>query len=228
MQENSTFATSIRRVADDPGLKSLNAISKLIARCILGLSDQKSSRATAWKVMTEITQQMERISTSVESDWAMSPLSSIEKEDDLGEVQLVVVRFALSDGDDVAPESKATMASLWLILKSLLFSSILISQSILRTVTFESVPSTLSLIPEAHPHALVSCITGTFFHLAFVTSKFGGGLTSHGGGFQEQKRAFYTALDILSSDAWETELFIKRVAGRLAGEIHTLYVHKEE
>lgn len=109
------------------------------------------------------------------------------------------------------------MTSVWQILKSFLFCNILIVQSIIRTVAFESIPQSLAIAAKTNPQALSSAIISSFFHLSFVTSRFGGGLTSQGGGFSEQKRVFYSALDITSSHVHETELLVERLAARLSG-----------
>ncbi|KAG8893809.1 hypothetical protein FRB99_001696, partial [Tulasnella sp. 403] len=200
-QAATAMSIYIQTLVDSPTFKSMSLISKLMARSIAGLANQKNTRDDAWRLMATMTSRLDRISRNIETHWASNPLAVSENEEKLA---------------TMVPSSSETIKCLWQILKSFLFSTILVFQTILRVITFEKVPKSLKLAPESHPHALVSSITSSFLHLSFVTSKLGGGLTSHGGGFSEQKRVFYTALDVISSDAWEMNLFMKRLAGRLS------------
>ncbi|KAG8983105.1 hypothetical protein FRB93_007662 [Tulasnella sp. JGI-2019a] len=188
-----TFQSSrVQDVIARPTFLSFGSISRLIASCITGLSYQKSTQPSAWNVMARVCSEMEALSGRIETDWTRSELSQVIDEQDL------------------ATSSISQATEIWNILKTFLFSTVLISQSILATLTFEAVPrgddSRFMSTTQ-----LVSSIVNTFFHLAFVTSKFGGGLTSSGGGFPEQKRAFFTALDIMASDGHQTAALITRL-----------------
>lgn len=82
--------------------------------------------------------------------------------------------------------------AVWLLLKTLLFSTLLISDKILS-----------SLIYEPHLRSVAVSTSLDFLlilnSLALVISKFGG-VTAEGD-FPELKKAFYAGLDILSSDS---------------------------
>ncbi|KAG8875585.1 hypothetical protein FRB97_004999 [Tulasnella sp. 331] len=184
----------VSEVLAKPAFTSFGSTSKLVACCITGLSYQRSTQVAAWNLMTRVCNMMEAMSGRIEGDWSGSDISLVTDEQG----------FALP--------SIQTATSIWQILKTFLFSTVLISQAILTTLTFESVPRD----SQCTPHTLVSSVLNTFLHLAFVTSKFGGGLTSAGGGFLEQKRAFFTALDIIASNPSETALLIKRLHNHLS------------
>ena len=109
---------------------------------------------------------------------------------------------------DSAPDSKATMTKIWTLLKSVLFSVVLVSQTILQDLIYE---------PTPHPLSIANTIIEIFFNLSFVTSKFAGGLTSTGGGFPQQKRCFYGALDVVSSSPSESAELVLRLSSQLKG-----------
>lgn len=100
----------------------------------------------------------------------------------------------------VAPGTRPLTTSIWTILKTLLFCTTMITEAGLSTSVY---------IPPAFSHsssALALITLRTFSHLAFVIEKFGG--AGHGA-FAELKRGFYLALDVLASNADESEQFVK-------------------
>jgi hypothetical protein len=73
-------------------------------------------------------------------------------------------------------------------------------------IIFQNSPgSPISGLPTSG--GLASGILGTLFHLSFISSKFGG-LTADGGGFTEQKRTFFAALDVISADSGASEVLL--------------------
>ncbi|KIO18634.1 hypothetical protein M407DRAFT_157454 [Tulasnella calospora MUT 4182] len=199
IDKSSYIVKNLDLMTSYPGFQQLSTLSKLLSRCIAGMATQSLTRVAGWELMVSIIEQIEDIARPLEADWARSACATV------------------TDEARIAPETKPILTSLWNVLKSLLFSSIMIAQSMLLVMSFEPHPSQLWLKPDTHTHALASAIVSMFLHFSFITSKFGGGLTSHGGGFTEQKKVFYGALDILAADPWETELCMKRIAGKLPG-----------
>ncbi|KAG9004999.1 hypothetical protein FRB90_010616, partial [Tulasnella sp. 427] len=195
----SYIIKNIDTISSYAGFQHLSALSKLLARCIAGSVSQRSTRVAGWEMMVSIVERLEDIARPLEADWARSAWAKV------------------TDDSTIAPTTKPTLTALWNVLKSFLFSTILITQSILLAITFHPHPAQLKWKPETHPQSLAAFIVSAFLHLSFITSRFGGGLTSHGGGFPEQKRVFYGSLDVLASDEWEVELCLKRVAGKLPG-----------
>jgi hypothetical protein len=104
----------------------------------------------------------------------------------------------------------------------LLFTTIMLSQSILSTITYSSPPSSAlppldSMRSFAHlpsHSSLALSILRTLYQLSFVITKFGGVTSTSSAGFAELKRVFYSALDILSADVEASETFVKALNPR--------------
>ena len=104
------------------------------------------------------------------------------------------------------------------MLKTLLFTTIMVSQSVLTTAVYHRpLPQTHQLAPLASPRqsptpsSLSLSVLSTLSRLSFVISQFGGVLSTAEGGFSELRRTFYTALDVLSSDIDATESFVRSI-----------------
>ncbi len=111
------------------------------------------------------------------------------------------------------------MTNLWTALKTLLFSTVMLSQSVLSTIIYVPPPKATSDGPQfVPPVVLATSVLEILHHLAFVISKFGGvtatepSATGQGGSFKELKGIFYSALDILSSDPTRSEAFVSHLA----------------
>ena len=92
---------------------------------------------------------------------------------------------------EIAPEIQPITAHVWHMLKSILFTTVLASQSVLDTIIY------YSAVTPREGKLLSRGILMTFCRLSFVSTKFGA-LTAEGGGFSEMKRAFFGALDVLA------------------------------
>lgn len=94
----------------------------------------------------------------------------------------------------------------------LLFTSIRIVQSVLSVVLFVPPPTASN---GASAFSVTLSTLHALGHLAFVLPRFGGVSSTGEAGFPELKKAFYTALDILSSDAPESGRFIRETRNEL-------------
>lgn len=106
----------------------------------------------------------------------------------------------------------------WTLLKTLLFTSIRVVQSVLSVVLFVAPPSALN---DATAFTVTLDTLHILAHLAFVLPRFGGVSSTGESGFPELKKAFYTALDVLSSDASESSRFIRETRNELLGVQHS-------
>ena len=108
------------------------------------------------------------------------------------------------------PDSRELATKIWTILKTLLFMTVMLSQSVLSTITYTR-PSAAPPDPErfATHSSLALTTLRTLSHLSFVITKFGGVTSTSGVGFAELKRVFYSALDVLSADVEASETFVK-------------------
>ena len=111
-------------------------------------------------------------------------------------------------------DSRELTQNLWVILKTLLFSTIVLHQSILDTIMF--LPSMVSF--EITSLSLSKSILRTLSALSFIIATFGGVTAvqemkdlEEGRGFPELKRVFYMAMDILSTNAKDSEEFVKEL-----------------
>ena len=115
-----------------------------------------------------------------------------------------------------APDSRELAANIWTILKTLLFMTVMLSQSALSTITYTRPVSFTAALQEPERSAthtpthssLALSTLRTLSHLSFVITKFGG-FTSSNVGLAELKRVFYSALDVLSADVEASETFVK-------------------
>ncbi|QRW27597.1 trafficking protein MON1 [Rhizoctonia solani] len=92
---------------------------------------------------------------------------------------------------EIAPETQRVTALVWHMLKTILFTTVLISQSVLDTIIY------YSDVVSREGKLLARGILMALCRLSFVSTKFGA-LTAEGGGFSEMKRAFFGALDVLA------------------------------
>jgi len=88
------------------------------------------------------------------------------------------------------------ITDVWKALKTLLFSQVMISQTILVQMRYIE-PSLYSDELELRPSSIARSILRSLHHLSFVISQFGGIVS--GAGFKELKRTFYMAIDIIDA-----------------------------
>lgn len=144
-------------------------LSSLCARTATLMLESRPNYAPA--SISRIFILLRQISARVESDWALNPASQETDED----------------------------TPIWTLLKTLLFSTLLISEAILSSLIYESHLSGAAVSTSLE-------VLLSLYHLSFVISKFGG-VTAEGD-FPELKKAFYTGLDILSSDAESSVIYV--------------------
>lgn len=103
------------------------------------------------------------------------------------------------------------MSTTWTILKTLLFSSIMLADAVLGALVYSSRPSKHTYGGETAGVALASSVLRALGHLAFIISQFGGIATAEG--FRELRKTVYTALDVLAADSAESARFVEGMAG---------------
>lgn len=122
----------------------------------------------------------------------------------------------------LAEGSRVAATSIWSCLKTLLFTTVMVSQPVLLASIRHAAPTT-----SASP-TIASLFLINLWHLAFVTSRFGG-ISAHAAGFEELKQACYLALDIVASSQIESETLLRRTheIGQLTvPEIHPVALAK--
>jgi hypothetical protein len=101
-----------------------------------------------------------------------------------------------------------------MILKTLLFSTVMIADTCLSTFVY--IPGHIAWQPsesstDTFASSLARTTLMTLSHLSFVISQFGGVSSSSENGFVELKRVFYLALDILADDRQASERFTRQL-----------------
>ncbi|KAG8214732.1 hypothetical protein J3R82DRAFT_9820 [Butyriboletus roseoflavus] len=169
----------IDAIASSHAIVHMGSLSKLCSRSISLYVDYHPKLALP--PVHETFRALETIARKVEAGWMHSGLAEAKEE-------------------SIAPETRPLITSIWTILKTLLFCTIMITEAGLSTSVY---------IPPAFSHsssALALITLRTFSHLAFVIEKFGG--AGHGA-FAELKRGFYLALDVLANNPDESEQFVR-------------------
>lgn len=91
----------------------------------------------------------------------------------------------------------------------------MISQSVLSAVVFVPGPQASQRSSSAtSPQAVALNVLHVLSHLSFVMPQFGGVASTSEGGLPELKRAFYMALDVLTSSEDAAERFVSELCQR--------------
>ncbi|KZT73966.1 hypothetical protein DAEQUDRAFT_363943 [Daedalea quercina L-15889] len=183
---DSPFATTVQALSSSKYITSMAMLSKFSSRILSVLAESRPS--CGWSAMAQTLTRLERTASAVAAGWASSAIASVFIEEDV----------------DVG--SRELMTQVWNLLKTQLFSTVMLCQAILSTVVFVSYPDRTPSSSTSSPQALATAVLRTLSHLSFVIHQFGG-VTATSGGFPELKRAFYMALDVLASDPTESERF---------------------
>lgn len=102
---------------------------------------------------------------------------------------------------------------MWSTLKILLFTTIMVVQSVLATLVYVPQPQCSPGSPSEKPSAFSISLTALHIlsHLSFILPQFGGVTAIGEGSFSELKKVHYTALDILASNKEESERFVREL-----------------
>ncbi|CAE6421205.1 unnamed protein product [Rhizoctonia solani] len=151
----------------------LGSAAKLIGHLCMCMAQSDFWQPRLYPVLNSLVDGFGQASLNLEVSWSRCLLSQV-KED-----------------AEVAPEIQPVTAHIWHMLKSILFTTVLASQSVLDTIIY------YPAVTSREGKSLARGILITFCRLSFVSTKFGA-LTAEGGGFSEMKRAFFGALDVLA------------------------------
>ncbi|KAF9814972.1 hypothetical protein IEO21_04822 [Rhodonia placenta] len=152
-------------------------------------------RVRGWRAMSQAISRLRFLAHSVEAGWIVGPFASLTS----------------ANQDDIAHEERELLTQLWAILKTQLFTTLMLSQTILSTVVFTAPPHDATSSTSYSPYLLTKGVLCTLSHLAFVIQQFGGVATTTQNGFPELKRVFYMALDVLSASTVESARFVSEL-----------------
>ncbi|KAI6030700.1 hypothetical protein F5J12DRAFT_918847 [Pisolithus orientalis] len=171
----------VHKVSSSPAMSNMGSLSRLCSRSITLFVDHRPKLALPRVQETFLC--LESISRNVELGWLASDLAGATEE-------------------SIAAETRKLTESIWTILKTLLFSTIMIVEAGLSAVVY---------VPPEIGHAapsLALAVLRSLYHLAFVIEKFGGAGHS---AFPELKRAFYLPLDVLAGHKAESEHLVQQL-----------------
>ncbi|KAJ3529486.1 hypothetical protein NM688_g7849 [Phlebia brevispora] len=201
---NSPFDAKLRELSTSQLVSSMAPLSAMYVQLLSALADAKPR--DAWSVMADTLQRLDALTSLVEADWLRSSLAEI----------------APSDDDAIDADAKERVMVMWTILKTLLFTTIRLLQATLSLVISVPQPDMFSTSRNTSstdrstatsPSGLALTSLRILSHISFILPQFGGvtsiGTTDGGSGFPELKRAFYTALDVLSADPVESARFVR-------------------
>ncbi|PCH40275.1 hypothetical protein WOLCODRAFT_162231 [Wolfiporia cocos MD-104 SS10] len=208
---DTPYAVSINSLTSSRFITSMATLSKCCARILSVLAGSRPLQG--WLAMSQTVVMLQRVARAVEAGWVLNPLSGI------------------TDEEAIAPDSRELATQTWAILKTQLFTTVMIAQSILSSVLFVPQPMTKKSVKSAHSHSsspatdpstftLAADILRTLSYLAFVIQQFGGVATTGPASFPELKRVFYTALDVLSASAPSCESYVDELIGSMSSLGH--------
>ncbi|CCM04924.1 uncharacterized protein FIBRA_07121 [Fibroporia radiculosa] len=204
----SPFSGNVQLLINSSFISSMSSLAKFMATVLSVLCDSRPSQG--WQQMAYTMSKLDQLSQETEREWTSSPLSAARGE------------------EDIAPGSRDVTKQLWTILKTQLFATLMLSQSVLSTIVFIPSPSTSSSSTSSHSSSissfsLAAAILRTLSRLSFVIHQFGGVTSTSEGGFAELKRVFYMALDVLSASASESEQFVSELCSAMSSDGNHLF-----
>ena len=211
-RQSAPLSNALKVLIGSPLFFAVPSFASITARILPLLTE--SSPLDGWSTLEAVVTRLGQISSNVETDWAQSALARIESEDDIGMFSQLRAGPYDSHTDIAANDSREVATNIWTVLKTLLFTTVMLLQSILSTITY-SHPLASVVTPSTHlpTHSSLALSTlRTLSHLSFVVTKFGGVTSTSTAGFAELKRVFYTALDVLSGDVEASETFVKALS----------------
>ncbi|KAF9465773.1 hypothetical protein BDZ94DRAFT_1159342 [Collybia nuda] len=177
----SPLAERVKAMSSSPIMAAIASLSKLTAVVLGALIN---SSAESLLEAAEVLDAFRWIAVNVERDWKTSPFASVRNE------------------DEIAFDTRDLSQSIWLLLKTLLFSTIMVADGVLASAIFVRPKNRSTRVPII-PQILAQSTLQTLFHISFVVSQLGGVTATATGddqGFKELRRVFYLAIDVLSSD----------------------------
>lgn len=220
-QPTSLLAQNIKIVNSSYIMSAMPSLSKFCGQALSILVENRPSYG--WIAIAKMMRKLENLTNQVESHWSRSLLASLSEKTSIGTYSCFCAHASQHRLINcyLAPNSRETMTTLWNVLKTLLFTTIMILQSILPALLFVPYPSgsradvhgasSIDGATPASPFDLALMALHVLSHLSFVMPQFGGVTSTAEGGLPELKKAFYMALDVLSESASRSDLFVHQL-----------------
>jgi len=191
-QLGSKFAQDMTATTSTPQYRSVKSLAELFARATWSFVIAKNQHL--WTILNETLLVFEEVARNLQGDWRRNPWVDVQTEEEI-------------------PESaRETLTHAWGALKTILFATVMVQQSVITATIYLPPPSSktiLPLEPNVTPASLARLLLQTLSNLSFVITKFGGVTsTAHTSVFPQLRRLFYSALDVLSTDQVVSERFV--------------------
>ena len=178
-------------VTSSPQYRSVKSLAELFARATWSFVTAKTQHL--WLILNETALVFEEMTRNLSDAWRHNPWVDTQTEEEI-------------------PESaRETLTQAWGILKTVLFTTVMVQQSVVTATTYLSPPSQRTLSPESNitPASIARILLQALANLSFVVTKFGGVTsTPRASVFPQLRRLFYSALDVLSTDQAASEKFV--------------------
>ena len=175
-----------------PEYRSVKSLAELFARATWSFVTAKSQHL--WPVLNETLLILEGITHNLQDDWGRNPWVDAQTE------------------EDIPKSARDTLTQAWGVLKSVLFATVMVQQSVVTAVIYLPQASTKivsPLEPNITPASLALLTLQILSNLSFVITKFGGVIsTARTSIFPQLRRLFYSALDVLSTDQEASEKLV--------------------
>jgi len=175
-----------------PGYHSVKSLAELFGRATWSFVTAKNQHL--WPVLNETLLVFEGMTHNLQDDWGSNPWVDVQTEEEIPE------------------PARDTLTQAWGVLKSVLFATVMVQQSVITAVTYlpqASAKFVPPLEPNVTPASLALLTLQTLSNLSFVITKFGGvSSTARTSVFPQLRRLFYSALDVLSTDQAASEKFV--------------------
>lgn len=172
--------------------RSVKSLAELFARATWSFVTAKSQHL--WPVLNETLLVFEEMARNLQDDWRRNPWVDVQTE------------------EEIPGPARETLTQAWGALKSVLFATVMVQQSVVTAAIYLHPPSTTAmspLDPNITPASLAQLLLQTLSNLSFVITKFGGVTsTARTSVFPQLRRLFYSALDVLSTDQAASEKFV--------------------
>ena len=167
-----------------PQYRSVKSLAELFARVAWSFVIAKNQHL--WPILIQTLLVFEEMARNIQDDWRRNPWVDAQTEEEI-------------------PESaRETLTHAWGVLKTILFATVMVQQSIITAMIYLPPPSSKTVLPlesNVAPASLARLLLQTLSNLSFVITKFGGVTsTARTSVFPQLRRLFYSALDVLSTN----------------------------
>ena len=182
-------------MTSSPQYCSVRSLAELFARATWSFVTTKNQHI--WPILNETALAFQDMTRNLQDVWRHNPWVDAQTEEEIPE------------------PARETLTQAWGVLKTILFVTVMVQQSIVTATTYLPAPSSKiipSLEPDVTPASVALILLQALSNLSFVITKFGGVTsTTRISAFPQLRRLFYSALDVLSTDQAASEKFVLSV-----------------